>query len=193
MRCLSPHSKYSIQVFEGQEDVLMIDGKHAKNVVTRKPVIADFEASGITEYEMEAALLSFNFSGIPDGVNPLTRIAVFDTDLYIEQLANADEELDRAELEEFRTRMENKLRKLQSKHPGEFIIVDPPAHDKPWPSYDEDSVEEILSAQERFRFSPEAIRLYELENAGRSEIIERMTALEEAAAEGGDKILVTAS
>ena len=194
MRCLSPHSNYSIQVFEGQEQIMMDARGFSQTITIKKPVVANFETSGLTEYELEAALMNFNFSGIPEGVNPLTRVAVFDTDLYIEQQLAADEELDAEFLRELRERMENRLRKLQERHPSEFIIVDPPAHELPWPSYDEDSVEEILAAQERFRFSPQAIRLYELENKGRTEIIEAMTALEEAAAgEGGDRILVTAS
>jgi hypothetical protein len=194
MRCLSPHSNYSIQVFEGQEQIMMDARGFSQTITVKKPVVANFETSGLTEYELEAALMSFNFSGIPDGVNPLTRVAVFDTDLYIEQQLAADEELDKEFLNELRERMENRLRKLQARHPSEFIIVDPPAHEIPWPTYDEDSVEEILAARERFRFSPQAIRLYELENKGRTEIIEHMTALEEAAAdEGGDRILVTAS
>lgn len=189
MRCLSPHSNYSIQVFEGKETVMMEARGHAYREVTKEPVIANFEQSGLTEYEILAALESFNFSGVPEGVNPLTRISVFDTDLYIEQMIVKDEDLDREELEELRVRIENRLRKLQARHPAEFIIVDPPLHAAPWPSYDSDSVEEILAARERFGFSPEAVRLYEVENQNREKVITAMLELELANVSEGDIVV----
>ncbi len=189
MRCLSPHSNYSIQVFEGKETVMMEARGHAYREVTKEPVIANFEQTGLTEYEILEALEHFNFSGVPEGINPLSRIAVFDTDLYIEQKSNMDEDLDKEELAELRVRIENRLRKLQTKHPSEFIIVDPPRHFAPWPSYDEDSVEEILAARERFGFSPEAVRLYEVENKNRDEIIDAMTALENETASTGEIVV----
>jgi hypothetical protein len=82
MRCISPYSGYSITVFEGNEQIVVDARGYAQTVVLEKPVIANFERSGLLDNEIEAALTSFTFAGLPEGINPLTRIAVFDTEAY---------------------------------------------------------------------------------------------------------------
>lgn len=172
MRCLSPHAGYSIQVFEGDEQIVVDARGHAITVANRKPEIADFEPSGLLDHEIEAALECFNFSGLPEGVNPLTRIGIFDTESYGQRFPQAERESKIAA-------MDARLRELQERFPSEFVIVDQPDSPKPWPSYDEDSPEEIIAARERFGFSPELVRLYEVENENRQEIIESMWRLED--------------
>lgn len=172
MRCISPHGRYSIQVFEGQSRVGVDQAGVMHSVELSKPVVADFEQGGLTEWEIEAALMSFNFAGVPDGVNPLTRVSVFDTEAYVQRFPADERELKQAAID-------TRLRELQERHPSEFTIVEKPAATKPWPSYDGDTIEEILALQKRTGISPEAIRLYEYENQGRQAVIDVMTAIEE--------------
>lgn len=172
MRCISPHGRYSIQVFEGQSRVGVDAAGVMHSVELSKPVVADFEQGGLTEWEIEAALMSFNFAGVPDGVNPLTRVSVFDTEAYAQRFPEDERELKQAAIDK-------RLRELQERHPSEFVIVEKPAVGKPWPSYDTDTIEEIVGFQKRLGISPEAIRLYEHENQGRQAVIDVMTAIEE--------------
>lgn len=176
MRCLSPHAGYSIQVFEGEEQV-MVDSRrgYANTVVIRKPVIADFQQGGLLEHEITDALTYFNFSGLPEGVNPLTRVSFFDTEAYAQRIPEENREQELAAIDQ-------RLRELQQMFPSEFIIVDHPAAPKPWPSYDRDTVEEILQIQERQGYDPQVVRVYEQENQAREEIIAPMERLERIAA-----------
>lgn len=171
MRCISPHSNYSIQVIEANEQIVVDARGFAQSIVHSKPVIADFDQGGLMDYEIEAALENFNFSGIPEGVNPLTKIASFDTEAYIHRFPPAGRD-------ELLIQIDQRLRELQVLHPNEFIIVEPPEAARPWPSFDKDTVEDVLKIQERLQFNPETIRLYEAENQNRLEIVEAMFRLE---------------
>lgn len=172
MRCISPHGRYSIQVFEGQSRVGVDTAGVMHSVELTKPVVADFEQGGLTEWEIEAALTSFNFAGVPDGVNPLTRVAVFDTEAYVQKFPKEERELKLAAIDA-------RLRELQERHPSEFVIVEKPAAPKPWPSYDTDSIQDIVYMQGRLGINPETIRLYEHENGKRQAIIDLMTEIQE--------------
>jgi hypothetical protein len=180
MRCLSPHTQYSIQVIEGNEQVVVDARGYAQSITLNKPVIANFQQGGLLDYEIEAALEYFNFSGLPEGVNPLTRIATFDTEGYVERFPQDQRD-------EMLIQIDARLRELQERHPGEFIIVEPPQVAKPWPSYDKDSVEDVLKFQERLQINPETIRLYESENQNRQKIIDAMFALENPELAGTDE------
>lgn len=173
MRCISPHARYSIQVIEAQERIITDAAGFTKLQTITKPVIANFDKTGLLDYETEAALMSFDFSGIPDGVNPLTRISVFDTEFYVE--ANYQE----GERDAMLVQIDSRLRELNERNPGQYIIVDPPQAEKPWPRYDDYDVEKILAFQEALGVSPEKIRLYELENANRPEVIDAMLRIED--------------
>ncbi len=173
MRCLSPHSNYSIQVFEGNEQVVMDARGYAHTAILSKPVVANFDQGGLLDHEIEAALENFNFSGIAEGVNPLTKIACFDTEAYVETRVEAKQR------DEMLVQIDQRLRELQLLNPSQFIIVEQPKAARPWPSYDEDSVEDVLKFQERLRINPEYIRLYESENQNRPEVVDTMLAIEE--------------
>jgi hypothetical protein len=159
-------------VFEGEEQVIVDARGFARSHVLKKPVVADFQQGGILDYEIEAALEFFNFSGLPDGVNPLTRIAAFDTEAYVQRLP-------RDQRDEMYVQINERLRELQALHPSEFIIVEPPRKAAPWPSYDQDSVEDVLKFQERLRFPAEEIRLYESENRNREAVVSAMLEIED--------------
>lgn len=175
MRCLSPHSNYSIQVIEADEQIMMDARGFARTITVKEPVIANFDQGGLLDYEIEAALSKFSFSGLPEGVNPLTRIASFDTEAFCEKFPP-----DRKD--EMQVQIDQRLELLQERHPSEFIIVRPPAAEKPWPSYDDMKSEDILRFQEILRVSPTKIRLYELENKNRPEIVIGMLEIEDPGA-----------
>lgn len=173
MRCLSPFARYSIQVFETKERVMQDQGGYAISVPLQKGVNAQFDKLGLLDHEADLVLATFNFGALPEGVHPLTRVGVFDTEAYC--LDHYDDPKERAEM---LAAIDKRLRELQEKFPSHFIVVDTPAAPKPWPTYDEESVEDILKLQERLAYSPELVRRYEEENDGREEIIEAMEALE---------------
>lgn len=171
MRCIAPSPGYSIQVFEAEEQVVVDARGHATTIVLKKPVIANFERQGLLDNEIEAALERFNFSGLPEGVSPLARIGCFDTEAYVARFKPH-------ERDELLVQIDARLRELSDQFPNEFIIVDPPEAPKPWPSYDETDVEDILKFQEALKMSPETIRLYEEEHLNRAEIVDEMLSLE---------------
>jgi hypothetical protein len=161
-------------------------------------VLAQFHKGGLTEWEELTALESFDFSGLPDGINPLTRVSMFDSEAYVVQkYSNAEErELRLAEIDE-------RLAYLGKLFPNEFRIVEKPAAVIPWPSYNETPIEDELdddgkiatpglyTMQSLTGISPQAIRLYEVENLNRPEVIEAMEALELAALGAPEAISVS--
>lgn len=170
MRCISPHRNYSIQVIEGDEQIVVDARGHATSVQLRKPIVANFDQSGLLDYEELAAFEHFTFSGLADGINPLTTLSVFDTEAYCQRFP-------KDKRDEINAQVDIRLRELQSVFKSEFIIVDPPVAAKPWPRYDEYSVEDILKFQEALGVNPDDIRLYELENQHRDELIIAMLQL----------------
>lgn len=167
MRCISPYSGYSITVFEGNEQIVVDARGFAQTVVLEKAVIADFERSGLLDNEIEAALTTFTFAGLPEGINPLTRIAVFDTEAYCSRLPG-----DRRD--EMQVKMDQRLRELAKDHPSDFIVVDPPEIPRPWATYDDCSVEEVLALQSATGCDPESVYRYEQDTLSRPEVLEAM-------------------
>ncbi len=179
MRCISPSRNYSIAVFGGKEQIVVDAKGFATRLVIDEPIIANFAGEGLLDWELEPALSKFNFSGIPEGVNPLTRISVFDTEAYVESRPEIED--DSVAKQALLDKIDTRLRKLQGRFPNEFIIVEKPLTNRPWPTYDTDSTDEVLMIQTRIGISAEAIRLYELENQNREDIVSAMLALEEGA------------
>lgn len=173
MRCISSYESYSIQVEEPDEEIVTVGGGQAKSIVRKKPVIADFQKTGLLDHEIEAALETFNFSGIPEGVSPLTRVSVFDTEMYAQANFKADVRDQR------QAEIDARLRELSEIFPNDFIIVEHPAAARPWGKYDEQDLETILVLQEQTGISPETIRLYETEHLNRPQVIEAMWRLED--------------
>lgn len=172
IRAISPFANYSIQLIEGKEQVGMDSRGVIHSVTLQDPVLADFHTGGLTEWEEDAALLRFNFSGLPEGVHPLTRVSVFDPEAYV----LAKDDLTPEQQKELYDKIVGVLKKKAEVFPGEFILVEKPGAPKPWPSYDKDSVEEILQIQERLEIDPELVRIYEEENSARDEIVTTMRA-----------------
>ena len=182
MRAISPHENYSIQVVEGDERIVVDDHGVARQISLHKPIIANFEKTGLTHFEEEVALMSFNFSALPEGVHPLSSISVFDTEMYVEQFPAE-------ERDSILVKIDNRLRELaKNQGSGQFVVVDPPKAERPWPSYDDMSVEKVLSAVDLLSTPhdslAERVRLYEIENKNRKQIVDEMNRLQGNPVEG---------
>jgi len=140
-------------------------------------VRADFMQSGLLDHEIEFALEYLSFTGLPDGVSPLTRVGVFDTEAFCQRYPEKAKHGQPGRVE-MQIQMDERLRELQPMFPNQFIVVDTPQAAEPWPNYDSEPVEEVLKLQERLGISPERIRIYELENQNRAEIVRAMLVAE---------------
>ena len=157
MRVLSPHSGYSLQVIAGRE--VIEHDRVTGQAYTRtevQPYIAHFEASatggGLFPHETELALRSFSFGAIPEGVNPVHRIAVFDTEAAA--LANDW-------TPEYKSAIEDRLKFLAAQAPSRMVVVEDLRAAKPWPKYDDADAEEIISYIGVLGIDPEIVRFYE--------------------------------
>lgn len=168
-RFISPHSRYTVAIDPGHERLVTdqrgITFLHKES----EPQVAQFEQSGMRDHEIQSALERWTFSGLPEGVNPLTRIGVYDPE------ANA---IAADWTDEGRKAVERKLWLQAEAHPGDLAFVLSPRQPMPWPSYDTDMVEEILQFQQRLGINPENVRRYEEENQARPEIVAAMWELE---------------
>lgn len=170
-RFISIHTRYSVAVDPGHE-VLRTD-KRGTSFMHKEsdPVIAQFEQSGLRDHEISDAFERWTFSGLPEGVNPVTRIGVYDPEA---QAIAADWP------DDVRSAVERKLWLESEAHPGDLAFVSYPRARAPWPSYDTDTVEEILMLQARLEIPPGQIRTYEEENKNRDQITGPMWKLEAA-------------
>jgi hypothetical protein len=191
MRAISPIAKYGITIQSPRAKRGMDGAGVVVEYFDGDLIHAQFETSGLTEWEQIVALENFDFSGLPDGVNPLTRVSVFDSEAYVQRFP-------KDERDQIQKVIDNRLVELQQIFPSEFRIVEKPATAKPWPTYDENELEDtfdedgevvlgILSLQRLSGWSPEQIRLYEVENDNRPEVIAAMEALEAEAAENASE------
>lgn len=188
MRAISPIGSYGIQLVEQRVKRGLDKTGAVVEFYDGELVHAQFHKGGLTEWEELAALERFDFSGLPEGINPLTRVSMFDSEAYCAKYTNPNEYAARlAEIDE-------RLEYLSKLFPNEFILVAKPAAPKPWPTYDVTPVEDvedefgnveqqgIFTMQGITGISPQEIRLYEVEHENRPEVIEAMEALEEAQA-----------
>lgn len=175
MRAISPIAKYGITVQSPRVKRGMDQAGTIVEYTDGDLIHAQFETSGLTEWEQIVALENFDFSGLPEGVNPLTRVSVFDSEAYVQRFPKDERAGIQAKIDE-------RLTELQEIFPSEFRIVEKPRQPAPWPTYDEATLEEILELQMVSGWSPEQIRLYEVENKNRPDVIEAMEKLEAEAA-----------
>lgn len=172
MRAISPIGNYSIQLFEAVPKRGMDSTGTIVEYSDSKPVLAQFSRGGLTEWEEIAAIESFDFSALPEGTNPLTRVSVFDTEGLVANMEDGPQK------DEFHAKVEKRLEFLAGLFPAEFKIVPKPASPKPWPTYDDNSLEEIFELQAATGTDPQIIRLYESENKNRAEVIEACEVIE---------------
>ena len=180
-RFISPHTRYSVAIDPGHERLVTDARGNSFLHQESNPQVAQFEQSGLRDHEISAAMERWTFSGLPEGVNPVTRIAVYDPEAQAIAADWSDEQ---------RHAVERKLWLESEAHPGDLAFVLAPRARAPWPSYDSDSPEEILELQKRLQVDPETIRRYEEENAAREQLIAAMWELE-ASTEAPDETVVT--
>lgn len=162
MRYVSHSPKYTVGVAEGE--MAQANGIYFE---TKAKKIARFTQGLALDHELAAALKAFTFRGLPDGVPPETYISVLDTRDYQKEFKLTDEE---------RLALEQHLETLPSFN-VDYIRVDEIRAPKPWPTYDEDSVEDIVAAIERYNFDADDVRRYEQENLNRPELFEKLVEL----------------
>jgi hypothetical protein len=173
MRALSPYARFGLLLFPAREKVVTIEGGYSRYQVLEEAVIAQFDKLGLMDWEADLALKTFNFTGLPEGVPPLSRVGVFDSEAFcLSRYSNEDER------RSMQIQIDNRMRELQPDFPNHYILVEMPEAERPWGSFDKDSIEDILTLQERLEMDPTLVRRYEEENQARPEIIEAMTALE---------------
>lgn len=174
MRLLSPFARYGLVLFNSGEKIMQDPSGYAVMVPQREQILAQFDKLGLMPHEEDLVLKHFDFSGLPEGVAPLTRVGVWDSEAFC--INRYDDPKERASMQ---LAIDARCRELAKKFsPAQFIIVETPMVEIPWPSYDTDSVEDILKLQERLGFDAEHIRRYEQENQDRPEIVEAMSQLE---------------
>lgn len=130
MRCISPHLGYSLQVFEPSETIEHdgVTGK-AYSRVDRPALVADFDHGGLFPHEVEYALTEWegDWKGIPEGVNPATRISLWDTEAM--SIAKGWDEV-------YLAAVDARLRFLETLCNGRFRIIEDLRAPRPFPKYD---------------------------------------------------------
>ena len=172
MRLLSQYARYSIVIFGPNEKIMTDERGYAVMVPQNEPVIAMFDKLGLLDHEQDLVLRSFDFSGLPEGVHPLTRVGVWDSEAYC-----FDKYSDPEERASMQAQIDQRCRELQPRFPTQFVIAETPVAPLPWPSYEEDTIEDILKLQERLGYDPDLVRRYEEENQNRPEVIGAMQEL----------------
>ncbi len=188
LRAISPIANYSIQLIPAVPKRGLDSTGTVVEYSDTTPVLAQFTRGGLTEWEQIVALEHFDFSGLPDGVNPLTRVSMYDCEAAVAHIANESER------ESMQLLMEERLVHLNAIFPSEFKIVEKPAIEKPWPTIDQtpyldgkDSkgrlVPGVLTLREQTGISPEALRLYFVEHPENPDAEKIIAAMEELEAE----------
>jgi hypothetical protein len=144
-----------------------VDGTGTIIEVTEKePRVLQFEHFAITPEEQAIALKSFSFRGIPEGVNPLTTLGIWDSHIYQRTHDLTDEQ--RIEVEEALRR------KGERQNWRRFIIVEKPKAPKPWPTFDEDSPGDVVDLALRLNLVDAAVA-YESENQAREDVLRALS------------------
>lgn len=181
MRALSPHTRLSVGVFPPKERREQ-DGLGGSYILVDTPAVsADFQHGALFPEEQRLVLEKFTFTNLPLGVNPLSVIGVWDSEVAAHSNGWDDD---------FHDKVCDRLRQLEV-NDSHFVIVEEKQAAKPWGSYDEDTTDEIVEFAIRFKSVDEAIA-YERQQLGRVEIIaalELSKAPEGAGAQGEDVVV----
>ncbi len=175
MRAISPFARYSI-VLSNPPTKRGVDRTGAVvEYSDGEPLLAQFEVSGLTAWEEAEAIEHFGgtLSGLPEGVNPLTRVSVFDSELFC--VGKFSDPEARADAQAF---IDRQLADKAEQYPSHFRIVDLPVASKPWPSYDDlKNLDKIMAVRDETGTDPSVVLRYESENKARPEVIEAMESL----------------
>ena len=172
MRFISRISAFKIEVL-GQKRQQVGD----EIIITEPSTIAEFRQEAIHPWEEKAARESFQFlgvteedphSGIP--VDPIGRVSVFDTQEAQKRFGWSDEKRDL---------VEKNLITAQLSNSQDFILVNKPPLEKPWPSYETTHHAKIASMVEELGLDKAEVIEYEKENKNRPSVIEALEGIED--------------
>lgn len=175
MRFLSPHPGYSVQISPPEEKVENdpVSGQSYTRV-SRQPLSAEFEAgAGLFPHEVEMALAKFegSFKGLPENVNPVTRIAVWDSEAQA---------IFNQWTPEYHQHVVDKMVMLaEGPSSSRMMAVPENWRPAPWPAYDEMEEQEILAYVDVLKLDAENVRLYEGENQARPLLMESLKQIAE--------------
>lgn len=181
MRAISPHANYSHVLIRPEITTGVDASGRIREVEDGFMVNAQFEKSGLHDWEAAVAIEAFagEFGALPEGVNPLTRVSVFDTEAYVEARWGHDPK----RAKDMQARIDAALLHAAEKYPTKLRVVERPALAKPWATYDEQNVQEIFETLAATGTDPQVVWAYEAENKGRKTVFEGLDALRESAAE----------
>jgi hypothetical protein len=148
----------------GEPTISLVNGLEME---TTKKRIARFQQGVLLDHEVEVGLKTFTFKGLADGVEPFTRLSVFDTRDYQKANRLTDEEREKIEA----------ILESAPAFGAEFIKVEEITAPLPFPSYDEKEPEEILEIVESAGIEPDVAYRYEAENLARKDLMEAFATL----------------
>lgn len=127
---------------------------------------AQFQQGGVTPEETTAALERWDghWEGLAEGVDPRTRLSIFDTVAAQRENNWTDEEREFAE---------DRLLNAPGRLGNEYIRIEEKQAELPWPSYKTfNSPERIVSFMREGGVDPEVVLTYERENQNREDILD---------------------
>jgi len=135
-------------------------------IISAKALAAEFTQGGASPWEIDEALERWEgvWSGLAEGVDPRSRLSVFDTEWAQKEFEWTDEE---------REYVEQKMLNLSGRIGNEYIQVEEITAPLPWPSYKTfNSPERIVQFMREGGIDPEVVLRYERENLNREDILE---------------------
>lgn len=174
MRFISRHPKYRLTVRQHVEEPTPFGPK-----IIQQGIIASFQQGGLTDKDREHALSSFSPRGLPDQNLPGTPgfdkyFSIYDTDLEA-SLKGWDEDT-KEKVEKFMTNYRPAFGR-------EYILVEQPRLERPWPTYEDLDAEDIPRTVELLGLNPADVVAYERENRNRETLIAELELLLEPVGE----------
>lgn len=148
--------------------------------VLQRPLEAQFDPRGLTDYEKETAAGKLHFHGLPEDadtgidVSPMSRMSLFDSEEAKKQYRWSDEEHDLV-VDTLRESDRNGL---------DFIEVETPKRPAPWNGYDKlTDAEQIAKLTIATETPVETVLAYERENENRDDVIAALEEISEGTEE----------
>lgn len=169
MRFVSQHRGYEVALRGPGIGSYTLEGQPIYN--NEKILSAAFQQGGLSPWEVDAALAHWEdqWTGLAEGVDPRTRLSVFDTEWAQLQFNWTDADREYAE---------ERLLNLPGRLGNEYIQIEENKAPLPWPTYKTFvSPERIVAFMREGGYDPEVVLRYERDNENREEIL---TAVEDA-------------
>lgn len=142
--------------------------------ILQRTLEAQFDARGITEYEVEQGAKALQIHGLPEDrieggeVSPRSRLSVFDSALAALEQNWSDVEHDLV-VEKLRT---------SDRYGLDFVEIEQPKRPAPWNGYDKlEDAEKIAELTIATESDPKEVIAYERENEAREDVLAELEAL----------------